>query len=125
MKICFWWIITLFVPARVVDAIDALDASGEIGRFNLRKIQIILMGIFSRFRGKKKDELALPPLGGGEGGIAPREPVTPATIERGSLKAQTDLLMAQVDSLRVQYEAINARLQNIERLVMEIRGFCR
>ena len=41
------------------------------------------------------------------------------------MRSQIDLLTAQMQSLRLQYEAINSRLQNIERLVTEIRGFCR
>jgi len=36
---------------------------------------------------------------------------------------QMELLRTQLDNMRMQYEAINARLQNIERMVAEIRGF--
>lgn len=82
------------------------------------------MGIFDRFRRKKKAKLeALPsPAVGTDAG---RGPVTPTSVATGNVKAQMDLVLAQVDSLRMQYETINARLQNIERLVTEIRSFCR
>jgi len=79
------------------------------------------MGIFSIFRRKKK-ESELPPEPESE---AMRGPITPRSVEAGNVRAQMDLVMAQIDSLRMQYETINARLQNIERLVTEIRGFCR
>jgi len=42
---------------------------------------------------------------------------------RGSPEVQMELLRTQLDNMRMQYESINARLQNIERVVMEIRSF--
>lgn len=50
----------------------------------------------------------------------PRTPAVP-----GNARAEMDLMRSQMDNLRIQYEAINARLQNIERLVAEIRSFCK
>jgi len=40
------------------------------------------------------------------------------------IRSQIDLLTSQMQSLRLQYDAINARLQNIERIVTEIRSYC-
>lgn len=42
---------------------------------------------------------------------------------RGSPEVQMELLRTQLDNMRMQYDAINARLQNIERIVSEIRSF--
>ena len=80
------------------------------------------MGFFDRFRRKKK-ETELPEL--------PEEHV-PATGQVGlesanaeNVKAKIELLMTQMDSLQTQYSALNERIKNIERLVMEIRSFCK
>ena len=40
-------------------------------------------------------------------------------------RAQMDLLISQIESIRIQYDAINSRLSNIERVLTEIRSFCR
>ncbi len=37
-----------------------------------------------------------------------------------NLKAKIDLMLSQVDSLKIEYEAINQRIQNIERMVREL-----
>ncbi len=37
-----------------------------------------------------------------------------------NLKAKMDLMMSQIDSMRIEYDAINQRIQNIERMVKEI-----
>jgi hypothetical protein len=82
------------------------------------------MGILSRIRsklGKKKDEDELPPI---------EDVETPATSELGEItvenvKAKMELMMTRLDSLSTQYAAMNERIKNIERLVTEIRGFCR
>lgn len=42
---------------------------------------------------------------------------------RGSPEVQMELLRTQLDNMRMQYESISARLQNIERIVTEIRSF--
>lgn len=79
------------------------------------------MGILDRLMGKKKDRLKVPT----PGADMSKGPITPAAVATRNVKVQMDLIMTQIDSLRMQYETINARLQNIERLVTEIRSFCR
>ena len=37
-----------------------------------------------------------------------------------NLKAKVDLMLTQIDSLKTEYEAINQRIQNIERMVREL-----
>lgn len=107
------------------------------------------MGIFDRLRRKKKSKLdepsfpsatsyapatryaepapmptptalspvAMPPL--------PRAPAVPLSATSGSMKAELDLVLSQMQNLRMQYESITSQLQNIQRLVSEIRGFCK
>jgi hypothetical protein len=82
------------------------------------------MGILSRIKGafkRKKDEDELPPI---------KDMETPAVSELGevtaeNVKAKMELMMTRVDSLSTQYAAMNERIKNIERLVTEIRSFCR
>ena len=50
-------------------------------------------------------------------------PAVPTSITAMSLKAEMDLVLSQMENMRMQYEAISSRLQNIERLVSEIRRF--
>jgi len=89
------------------------------------------MGIFDRFRRKKKeslDEPKFPAAAPQTRPVAPGVPVAPAvptSATRDSLKAEVDLVLSQMENVRMQYEAISARLQNIERLVTEIRSFCK
>lgn len=45
---------------------------------------------------------------------------TPETVATENLKAKVDLMLSQVDSLKLEYEALNQRIQNIERMVREI-----
>ncbi len=77
------------------------------------------MGILDRFK-KKKIEPLLP---------LPAEPVKPilstepATME--NLKAKIDLTLTHMDNLRIQYENLNERMKIIERLVTEIRSYCK
>lgn len=72
------------------------------------------MGIFSRLKfWKKKKEVALPPV----------EPSKPPTVEATTMenvKAKMDLILTQLDSLRVQNETLNERIKNIEKAVAEI-----
>lgn len=108
------------------------------------------MGIFDKLRRKKKSKLdeprfpsatqyapppaytepapmptrtapiampAMPPL--------PRAPAVPLSATSGSLKAELDLVLSQMENLRMQYESITSQLQNIQRLVSEIRSFCK
>lgn len=37
-----------------------------------------------------------------------------------NLRAKVDLMLTQIDNLKIEYEAINQRMQNIERMVKEI-----
>ncbi len=46
--------------------------------------------------------------------------VTPEAVTTENVKAKMDLVLAQVDSLRTQYEALNQRTQTIESMVREI-----
>jgi hypothetical protein len=68
---------------------------------------------------KKLEPLpALPPL--------PSKPETsfePTNMD--NVKAKMELVLTQMDSLRIQYETLNERIKNIERLVTEIRSYCK
>ena len=55
-----------------------------------------------------------------EGTSANSEPVSPTEISADNLKAKMDLMMSQVDSMKIENEAINQRIQNIERMVKEL-----
>lgn len=44
----------------------------------------------------------------------------PTDVSSENLKAKVDLMLTQIDSLKIEYEAINQRIQNIERMVREI-----
>ncbi|MEM5808148.1 MAG: hypothetical protein QW818_03385 [Candidatus Aenigmatarchaeota archaeon] len=46
------------------------------------------------------------------------QPTLDSTNE--NLKAKVDLMLTQIDSLKIEYEAINQRIQNIERMVREL-----
>ncbi len=75
------------------------------------------MGILSRIKerfGKKKEE----PLE--EISILEEVPkVEPATLE--NVKAKMDLILTQMESLRIQNETLNERLKIIEKLLIEIK----
>lgn len=89
------------------------------------------MGILDKLRRKKKgrlDEPRFPTDAPPVGTVAPalsHAPAVPTSATRGSLKAELDLVLSQMENLRMQYDAISSRLQNIERLVTEIRSFCK
>jgi hypothetical protein len=81
------------------------------------------MGILGRIKSalsRKKDEDELPPI---EGPPSPVSELGEVTAE--NVKAKMELMMTRVDSLSTQYAAMNERIKNIERLVTEIRSFCR
>lgn len=83
------------------------------------------MGILDKLRRKKKSELDEPRF---PEGIPPSPLTAPAvttSVATSSLKAEMDLVLSQMENMRMQYEAISSRLQNIERLVTEIRSFCK
>jgi len=76
------------------------------------------MGVLDRFKKKKEEPVPLP--------IEPVKPIVstePATME--NLKAKIDLSLTHLDNLRIQYENLNERMKNIERLVTEIRSYCK
>ena len=82
------------------------------------------MGIIDRIKSKFKKKEELPPL--------PELPTTPTapTSELGevtaeNVKAKLELMMTRLDSLSTQQAAMNERIKNIERLVTEIRSFCK
>ena len=52
--------------------------------------------------------------------LLPPTEVTSETVTTENVKAKMDLVLAQVDSLRTQYEALNQRTQTIESMVREI-----
>lgn len=63
---------------------------------------------------KRKKEIPLPP-------VPPSKP--PTSLESttmGNVKAKMDLILTQIDSLRVQNETLNKRIENIEKSVTEI-----
>lgn len=82
------------------------------------------MGIFGRIKGifrRKKKEL--PPVPAEATRLAKPPTTEAATME--NMKAKMDLMMTHLDSLKVQNETLNERIKNIERLVTEIRGYCK
>jgi len=90
--------------------------------FNLREVHLLFMGIggWLKRKLKKEDEVLeeeelKEPMG-------PRE-LGEVTAE--NMQAKVELIMARMDSLSTQQAAINERIKNIERLVTEIRSFCR
>jgi len=48
------------------------------------------------------------------------QPTYPTDASSENLKAKVDLMLTQIDSLKIEYEAINQRIQNIERMVREL-----
>lgn len=80
------------------------------------------MGLFD-FLFKRKERLDDPRLPTGPAHSFSADVAGIAPEPRGSPEVQMELLRTQLDNMRMQYDAINARLQNIERVVMEIRSF--
>ena len=74
------------------------------------------------FGGKKKEPPAEEiPLTNYPSYTPPTQPpVYPTDASSENLKAKVDLMLAQIDSLKIEYEAINQRIQNIERMVREL-----
>jgi len=111
----------------------------ENNNFILARAPIYFMGILDKLRRKKKVKLDEPKFPAGLSPAMPRAAVAPAlppppapvapavptSAMRGSVKAELDLVLSQMENVRMQYEAISSRLQNIERLVTEIRSFCK
>jgi len=84
---------------------------------------------FFDFLRRKKEELDEPSLPTGPArqfstDMAARHDASAIMPEPNQAPAvQMELLRTQLDNMRMQYESINARLQNIERIVTEIRSF--
>lgn len=80
------------------------------------------MGIFSKltgiFKRKKKDDILkdLPPLPP----LTTKTDITSESATVGNVKARMDLVLTQMDSLRVQYETMSERLANIEKMIKEL-----
>ena len=53
------------------------------------------------------------------------QPQTQTNIQPRMSNPEMEVVISKIENLRMQYEAINARLQNIERMVTEIRSFCK
>jgi len=83
------------------------------------------MGILDRLRRKKKSEFVGTPAALGSPAYTVAAPAVPTPAATGSLKAEMDLVLSQMENLLMQYEAIDARLQNMERVIKEIRSFCK
>lgn len=85
------------------------------------------MGIFSRiaglFRRKKKpldDDILknLPRPPAAAAGM-PRS-ITGEAVAAENVRARMDLVLTQMDSLRVQYETLNERLASVEKMIKEL-----
>lgn len=63
---------------------------------------------------KRKKEIPLPPV------EPPKPPTTAEATTMENVKAKMDLILTQIDSLRVQNETLNERIKNIEKAVAEI-----
>lgn len=79
----------------------------------------ILSRIKERFKRKKEEPVVEVPTGL----VKPEVSLEPVTIE--NVKVKMELVLTQLDSLRIQYETLNERIKNIERLVTEIRAYCK
>ena len=79
------------------------------------------MGIFSKlagvFRRKKKEDLLtpLPPLP-----PSPTREFSAESVTTENVKARMDLVLTQMDSLRVQYETLNEKITSIEKMLKEL-----
>jgi len=75
------------------------------------------MGIFSKIRekfGKKEEEPEIPEIS-----LEERPTFEPATLE--NIKAKMDLILTQMENLKIQNETLLERLKIIEKLLIEIR----
>jgi hypothetical protein len=78
------------------------------------------MGLFSGLKifGKKKPDLTPIPMRPLE--PFPIKPITQETAGMDNVKAKVDLVLTQLENLKVQNETLNERLKNLERDVGEI-----
>jgi len=78
---------------------------------------------FKLIFGGKKKELVVeesPPINYPASLPPANQPSYPTDASAENLKAKVDLMLTQIDSLKIEYEAINQRIQNIERMVREL-----
>ncbi len=81
------------------------------------------MGIFSKITGifqrRKRTEDLLKDLPPSPSPLLAAS-VTAETATAENVKARMDLVLTQMDSLRVQYETMNERISNIEKMLKEL-----
>ena len=98
-----------------------MGAVGTIGKVIVFPFKLI-------FGGKKKErpaeEVPLtsypPPYTPPAAQPSYSQPSYPTDASSENLKAKVDLMLTQMDSLKIEYEAINQRIQNIEKMVREL-----
>lgn len=97
-----------------------MAAIGTIGKIIIFPFKLI-------FGGKKKEPPVEEPLTNYPPYTPPAtqpsysaQPAYPTDVASENLKAKVDLMLTQIDSLKIEYEAINQRIQNIERMVREL-----
>ena len=81
------------------------------------------MGIFSKIWGifrRTKTEDNVPAVPETPQAQMPAREITAESATTENVKARMDLVLTQMDSLRVQYQAISERVANIERMVKEL-----
>lgn len=95
-----------------------MGALGIVGSVVLYPFKLIFGG------GKKKETSVEEPLPNypmiNPSINQPSQSSYPTDVATENLKAKVDLMLTQVDSLKLEYEAINQRIQNIERMVREL-----
>lgn len=76
--------------------------------------------MFNPFKRKQKEkEIPLPEKPIGEP-IPEPKPITTETTSGENIKPQIDLILARIDGLKLQYDALNERLNSIEKMIKEI-----
>ena len=55
----------------------------------------------------------------------PTQPSYPTSSSEDNTRTKIDLMLAQIDGLKLEYETINQRIQNIERMVKELYGMAK
>ncbi len=70
------------------------------------------MGIFSWLFRRKKEEPKPTDM--------PKVEITPETATIDNVKAKMELVLTELDSLKIQYNVMNQRVMSMERMVKEI-----
>ncbi len=86
---------------------------GTVGKIIIFPFKII----FGRGKSREPVQDQLPPLPPSD---IPPSQFQPSDVATNNLKSKIDLMLSQVDSMKVEYDAINQRLQTIERMVREL-----